>query len=195
MILGPGIPHDQAQARIRAMDNGNTRFSLQLELAESVPAAIDAEGFALVVGDVHLALSGGAPPGPGGRLALDSSMRGLAEAGRVARFFQTQPQLRQRPPVLDATYMVYGFDSTTSMSTTRPLMEAGPMDRRRKPPRSAARKGACANKGAAMVDHTAAATRREMGRVSMGRIWRVSLLCARRRRFRCPASSFLPPAP
>jgi hypothetical protein len=45
--------------------------------------------------------------------------------------------VRNTPPVEEATYMVYGSDSTTSMSTTRPDMVAGPMLRRRRPARSA----------------------------------------------------------
>lgn len=44
--------------------------------------------------------------------------------------------VRHRPPVAPATYIVYGSDSTTSMSTTRPLIDAGPMLRRRSPFRS-----------------------------------------------------------
>ena len=53
-------------------------------------------------------------------------------------------RVRQRPPVAPATYIVYGFDSTTSMSTTRPLIDAGPILRRRRPLRSAEVNGACA---------------------------------------------------
>ena len=52
--------------------------------------------------------------------------------------------VRQSPPVAPATYHVLGLDSTTSMSTTRPLMEAGPMFRRRSAPRSVAENGAAA---------------------------------------------------
>ncbi|MEZ5418146.1 MAG: hypothetical protein R2708_12475 [Vicinamibacterales bacterium] len=50
--------------------------------------------------------------------------------------------VRKTPPVDDATYIVYGFDSTTSMSTTRPDIVAGPMLRRRRPARSADCNGA-----------------------------------------------------
>jgi hypothetical protein len=82
-------------------------------------------------------------------------------------------RVRKMPPVDEATYMTKGSDSTTSMSTMRPDMVAGPMFLSRRPKRSRDCRATCCagSRGARVTPRTATkkSRRRFMAAIMRGR--------------------------